>query len=459
MSAQASVARPVAPPVLADPLTAFCEAATTLTHGVVQQESIIPPEAEGGVWFTLIGSGGVMTFTTCTGNSTLDFSTADTVITVYSGSCDDLILIARNDDGGDCGNFDKSVATLRWVAGATYYVQVNVRPSNAAIFGIRYEDPAQLIHTATALQLGVVQEGKIAAEPEGVWFSFLGTGGDLAVTTCTGVPELDDQHPLDNGFGFDTDTIIRVYVGNCVALNQVAEDDDDGICQNGKALAIVHSVACQTYYVQVTHYKFDSSIHRGRVFGLVVKEDTVAAPIASPVASCSVVPPVACPIKAPAALPVVLPVVPPVAPPVAPPVSPPVAPPITPLVSPPVAPPVLPPVTPPITHPVAPLVTPHVVSPLAPLVSPPVSPVAPLVSPPVASPVSPPVTPPVASPVSPPVAPPPVAGAPIVNPVDAPIKATVTPPTTGGETQIIPLVIDALLSFFGAVVAVVFCIG
>ena len=94
---------------------------------------------------------------------------------------------------------------------------------------------------------------------------------------------------------------------------------------------------------------------------------------------------------------------------------------------PPIAPPVAAPVTAPIAAPVA----------------------APVATPVAAAPVVPPATAPVAAP---------VAAVPVAPPVTAPVAAPVAAPTTVGNTSIIAIIIGALLSIAGAIIAVVFCI-
>ena len=68
----------------------------------------------------------------------------------------------------------------------------------------------------------------------------------------------------------------------------------------------------------------------------------------------------------------------------------------------------------------------------------------------------PPVAPPVAAPVAPPVTAP--VAAPVATPVVPPIATPLSPPSTGGNTSFIAIIIGALLSIAGAIIAVVFWI-
>ena len=80
----------------------------------------------------------------------------------------------------------------------------------------------------------------------------------------------------------------------------------------------------------------------------------------------------------------------------------------------------------------------------------------PPIAPPVAAPVAPPVAAPVAAPIAAPVAAP--VATPVTAPVAAPVAAPMSPPTTVGNASLIAIIIGALLSIAGAIIAVVFCI-
>jgi hypothetical protein len=71
-----------------------------------------------GVWYTVVGNGHLYTATTC-GDRTL----FDTKISVYMGSCDQLICVDGNDDDANCG----LRSTVSWcaVSDVTYYILVH----------------------------------------------------------------------------------------------------------------------------------------------------------------------------------------------------------------------------------------------------------------------------------------------------------------------------------------------
>ncbi len=69
---------------------------------------------------------------------------------------------------------------------------------------------------------------------EGVWYSFVGTGGDITVSTCS-------------AFGFDTE--ISVSQGSCGSLTWVG-GNDDAACGLGSEYTFT-SVAGTTYYIYV----------------------------------------------------------------------------------------------------------------------------------------------------------------------------------------------------------------
>lgn len=75
-----------------------------------------PAVSAPGVWYSVIGTGRTLTAATC-GRGT-DF---DTILTVYCGSCDDLVCAAANDDGCE------SQSRVSWCsqAGRKYFVFVH----------------------------------------------------------------------------------------------------------------------------------------------------------------------------------------------------------------------------------------------------------------------------------------------------------------------------------------------
>ncbi|HPF92167.1 MAG TPA: hypothetical protein PLL57_16010, partial [Flavobacteriales bacterium] len=75
---------------------------TTVTGSTT--EATLDPEAfacgttisAAGVWYSIVGTGEAITLSTC---QDLAY---DTKINVYTGSCNDLVCVTGNDDGGGC---------------------------------------------------------------------------------------------------------------------------------------------------------------------------------------------------------------------------------------------------------------------------------------------------------------------------------------------------------------------
>jgi len=70
------------------------------------------------VWYTVTGTGNELTATTCTAGTV----PTDTKISVFCGSCDDLVCVTGSDD--DCTDFAGFLSTATWCSqpGVTYYV-------------------------------------------------------------------------------------------------------------------------------------------------------------------------------------------------------------------------------------------------------------------------------------------------------------------------------------------------
>jgi uncharacterized surface protein with fasciclin (FAS1) repeats/subtilisin-like proprotein convertase family protein len=106
---------------------------------------------------------------------------------------------------------------------------------------------------AIPLDCGTTVEGSLAfadVEPAlptcalsvstgGVWYSFVGTGGDVTVSTC----------------GTEWDTKLHIYSGDCVVLACEANDDDNCDAPTGLASsATFTTVENETYYALVTRF-------------------------------------------------------------------------------------------------------------------------------------------------------------------------------------------------------------
>jgi len=199
-----------------------------------------------GVWYVLAGNDQQVTATTCPNEA------FDTKLNVYSGACGGLVCIAGNDDAGP----DIFCSTVGfWAAsGTTYYILVQgyggeTGPFNLAITCTGATEDICL--GALPIACGASVDGTTAdagadSAPDcdtpitapGVWYTFTGTGGQMALSTCP-----DENY----------DTKLNVYTGLCETLVCVAGNDDagpDAYCST----VTFNSVAEQEYFVLVQGY-------------------------------------------------------------------------------------------------------------------------------------------------------------------------------------------------------------
>jgi hypothetical protein len=89
-----------------------------------------------GVWYTVTGTGNMMTASTC--YPTTDF---DTQLAVYCNGCDTLTCVDGNDDDADCGP-DEVLSTVTWCSesDATYQILVHGYAANSGNFRLGISD-------------------------------------------------------------------------------------------------------------------------------------------------------------------------------------------------------------------------------------------------------------------------------------------------------------------------------
>lgn len=211
-----------------------------------------PTSISDGLWYVITGTGDDITVSTC---GTADF---DTEISVSEGSCGSLSWVGGNDDASGCTG-STSEYTFSSVAGTDYYVYVGHWNSTAGDasgtfdLSITCTPPPpvptnDLCANAEALACGdvvfgtTINAGSDGADDchsgyEGVWYSFVGTGGDITLST-------------DNpGTDFDTYLAISETCGGpCVASN------DDGGTGTTSIIENFATTLGQTYYVNVMQW-------------------------------------------------------------------------------------------------------------------------------------------------------------------------------------------------------------
>ena len=241
----------------AQPGNAVCTGAIALQLDEDVQGSLLSGTEEA--WFSMTGAGERLAVSTCTGDETTDGSAFDSILEVYSGNCDNLELVISDDDSGACGNL-KSQAGWQPNAGEIYYIRVTGFGGDLGSFGLTVfpseetlspvtippatVPPESLCENAVAVALDEIVQGEDISG-FGTWYSFVGTGEDLLVSTCTGTDDLDNT-PFDS--------VVEVYARGCDDLRYIRSDDESGKCGNGKSAVILPSVIGLTYSIRVYEY-------------------------------------------------------------------------------------------------------------------------------------------------------------------------------------------------------------
>jgi hypothetical protein len=158
------------------------------------------------VWYTVTGNGDILAVQTCWPGTSLD-----TKISIFEGSCDNLVCVGANDDvtnvQGGCP--DKPFASLtKWKSevGQTYYIlvsgyldrvgnfEINVQGTNDQCeYAMQVTPNGQRVSgdtTGAVYPFGGVMDdcngghGTIGDAP-GLWYSVMGTGTSLQARACT----------------------------------------------------------------------------------------------------------------------------------------------------------------------------------------------------------------------------------------------------------------------------------
>jgi subtilisin-like proprotein convertase family protein len=209
------------------------------------------------VWYTFAGTGEFVTLSTC------DSSDYNTKLNVYSGSCGTFACVTGNDNNAACtGATTSSEVKFQSVAGVNYYVLVSGLGAATGNFGLAIScAPSQATNdscinalaitcaTGTVSGSNVVATGNgdptascgsVTPGAYGVWYSFVGTGDGITLSTCAA--------------GTNFDTKLNVYSGTCASLVCVTGNDNNATCStnaNSSALSFNSTLGTQ-YYVLVS---------------------------------------------------------------------------------------------------------------------------------------------------------------------------------------------------------------
>ncbi len=197
-----------------------------------------------GVWYFIVGNGGTLTASTC------NQASYDTKISIFSGSCGNLVCEAGNDDGPGCSGFTSEASTVTQ-PGTIYYILVHGFLSSTGNFDLTasLSSPPSgndVCGGAMSISCGQSMSGTTAnATPDnapfcgtsntanGVWYQYLGTGDFVSASLC-------------NGTSYDSK--LTVYSGSCGALTCIAGNDD--ACGLQSEVQFQSNVG-QTYYILV----------------------------------------------------------------------------------------------------------------------------------------------------------------------------------------------------------------
>jgi hypothetical protein len=224
-----------------------------------------------GVWYVFTGTGTPATVSTC------DQANFDTKLSVFSGSCGQLVCVGGNDDFTGCSGFTSQI-TFPTTAGTDYYVLVHGFGTATGSFSLSLgcapvvlgcTDPSALNYNPDAN----TDDGSCIFLPTTCGLAFaVGTGthntgpinsGNGASNLCTFpisgnatharwytfTPSVSGQYTIGSA-GFTTvDTRLSIHTGSCGSLTCYASNDDIGA---GSFASRVTScfAAGVTYYIE-----------------------------------------------------------------------------------------------------------------------------------------------------------------------------------------------------------------
>jgi hypothetical protein len=203
-----------------------------------------------GVWYTIIGDGGAITASTCTGTG------FDSQISIFTGSCDQLTCVDGNSNA--CGL--QSLVAIQSIQDETYHVLVHGFGGASGNFALQIITEAppliagDFCATSKILELGVPRAVSLTDATEdadvprcfswpddglpsiGVWYRIVGTGNTMSI-------QLDSTVETEFCGSF-----ISVLTGSgCSNLSCVLKKDCIGMCD-------WESAAEQVYYIFISYF-------------------------------------------------------------------------------------------------------------------------------------------------------------------------------------------------------------
>ena len=245
-------------PVLAQPANDACGDAISVACGDVIAGTTVGATFDDagfcgtsntgpGVWYSFTGVDGDVTFSTC------DDASYDTKIGIFEGTCETSITcITGNDDGSGCSGFTSEL-TLGTTAGTPYLILVHGFGTGTGTFNLSVsceltsnndecagatpiecgETLAGSTTDATFDDVGICGTSNTAP---GVWYSIVGNGGLITLSTC-------------NQAAYDTK--ISIFTGGCGSLVCLGGNDDGPGCAGFTSEFQFGSTLGETYLVLI----------------------------------------------------------------------------------------------------------------------------------------------------------------------------------------------------------------
>ena len=239
-----------------------CDMAEVVTAGSYVVDSIpangnnTNANADGAVWYQFTPTANLsINVNSCLGG-------ADTRLWVYSGSCDDLVDVANNDDACELapgGDAYASEVEFLVAAGTTYYIEWDSRWSND---GFTWSITESAIPNDVAVA-PLTQFSTLPETQDELWISALNVGGDdvTGVTLTVGVFNTDDlttpvvSSSSTESIAFNSAAVVNVgdwdpVVGEEYVITYSVSSDDDADDTN-------NSYTTAPFTVTVNEYRLD----------------------------------------------------------------------------------------------------------------------------------------------------------------------------------------------------------
>jgi len=234
------------------------------------------------VWFTFTSG--------CTGYATLDTcgSSFDTILTVFTGTCENRTDLICNDDaafGSNCWSPYGSASSVTFIAyaGESYLVRVGGRAASCgpgtlhaslqSAGNVSCSSPAAItndshtpFNTICGLPGGTASCTNSSGAPA-LWYGFY--------STCNGTAYIDTC-------GSSYDTVLSVFTGSCANLVEVACNDDTtdtGHCSQPYSSAVSFPTIIGTVYlIRVSGYIYDHGEGMLNLVGPIADNATCQSP-------------------------------------------------------------------------------------------------------------------------------------------------------------------------------------